>query len=74
MGGGPIITGSVQDASFAHLLDPKRKWYNNKRSARTSCRLPDTVTDQRAQQDHHTQCLDLPLVCPFYVFAVAIHP
>ena len=33
MGGGPVVTAGVHDASFAHLLDPKRKWYNNKRSA-----------------------------------------
>ncbi|KIM53699.1 hypothetical protein SCLCIDRAFT_31680 [Scleroderma citrinum Foug A] len=31
MGGGLVAPGAVQDASFAHLLDPKRKWYNNKR-------------------------------------------
>ncbi|KIM70614.1 hypothetical protein SCLCIDRAFT_157389 [Scleroderma citrinum Foug A] len=31
MGGGPVAAGGIQDASFAHLLDPKRKWYNNKR-------------------------------------------
>ncbi|KAG6335511.1 hypothetical protein ID866_3583 [Astraeus odoratus] len=31
MGGGPAPVGGVQDASFKHLLDPNRKWYNNKR-------------------------------------------
>ncbi|KIM63741.1 hypothetical protein SCLCIDRAFT_1213888 [Scleroderma citrinum Foug A] len=31
MDGGLVAPGAVQDASFAHLLDPKRKWYNNNR-------------------------------------------
>ncbi|KIM58733.1 hypothetical protein SCLCIDRAFT_1218432 [Scleroderma citrinum Foug A] len=31
MGSAPVTTSGVQDASFAHLLDPKRKWYNNRR-------------------------------------------
>ncbi|KAL4066993.1 general substrate transporter [Scleroderma yunnanense] len=31
MGSGPATTSGVRDASFAHLLDPNRKWYNNKR-------------------------------------------
>ncbi|KIM63728.1 hypothetical protein SCLCIDRAFT_23910 [Scleroderma citrinum Foug A] len=30
MGGGLIAPGAVRNASFAHLLDPNRKWYNNK--------------------------------------------
>ena len=33
MGGGPVVTAGVQVASFAHLLDPKRKWCNSKWSA-----------------------------------------
>ena len=37
MGGGPVAAGGIQDASFAHLLDPKRKWYNNKWSAWMGC-------------------------------------
>ena len=40
MGGGFVAAGGVQDASFAHLLDPKRKWYNNKRLAWTSIAHP----------------------------------
>jgi len=32
------------------------------------------LTVQRVQQDHLTQCLDFPLVGPFCVIAVAIHP
>ncbi|KAI6019993.1 general substrate transporter [Pisolithus orientalis] len=32
MGVGPAaVAGAVQDTSFAHLLNPNRKWYNNKR-------------------------------------------
>ncbi|KIM53689.1 hypothetical protein SCLCIDRAFT_31674 [Scleroderma citrinum Foug A] len=31
MSGALVAPGAVQDASFAHLLDPKRKWYNNNR-------------------------------------------
>jgi len=74
MGGVLVTPGGVQDASFAHLLDPKRKWYNNKRSAWTSCRLPCTATDQHVQQDHPTQYLDCPVVRHLCVLAVAIHP
>ena len=70
MGGGPVAAGGIQDASFTHLLDPERKWYNNKRSAWTSCHPPRTATDQRVQQNHPAQCLDFPLVGPFCVLAV----
>ncbi|KIM53691.1 hypothetical protein SCLCIDRAFT_1222560 [Scleroderma citrinum Foug A] len=71
MGGGLVAPGAVQDASFAHLLDPKRKWYNNNRSAWTSSYI---ATYQHVQQDHPTQCLDCPLVRHFFVLAVVIRP
>ncbi|KAH0835891.1 hexose transporter [Lanmaoa asiatica] len=31
MGAGPGAPVGIQDASLAHLIDPKRKWYNNRR-------------------------------------------
>ena len=62
MGGGPDVTASVQVASFAHLLDPKRKWYNNKRSAGRLVVYPNTIIDQSVQQDHPTECLDFFIV------------
>ena len=69
MGGGPDVTAGVQVASFAHLLDPKRKWYNNKRSAGRLVVYPNTIIDQSVQQDHPTECLDFFIVCSFCVFA-----
>ena len=74
MDGGLFAPGGIQDASFAHLLDPKRKWYNNNRSAWTSCRLPCASADQRVKQDGSPQCLDCPLVRHFFVLAVVIRP
>ncbi|KAI6116258.1 hexose transporter [Pisolithus sp. B1] len=31
MGAGPAAAGAAQDTSFAHLLNPNRKWFNNRR-------------------------------------------
>jgi hypothetical protein len=32
MGGG-VVANSGSNAGYAHLIDPNRKWYNNKRLA-----------------------------------------
>ena len=74
MSGALVAPGAVQDASFAHLLDPKRKWYNNNRSAWMPSCLPWTATDQHVQQDDPTQCLDRPPVRHFCVLAIVIYP
>lgn len=31
MGAGGAVTGAGHTANYAHLVDPNRKWYNNKR-------------------------------------------
>lgn len=31
MGAGGAAPVGIQDASLAHLIDPSRKWYNNRR-------------------------------------------
>ena len=31
MGAGATVAAGTGDASFAHLIDPRRKWYNNRR-------------------------------------------
>ncbi|KAG6331495.1 hypothetical protein ID866_7591 [Astraeus odoratus] len=51
MSQGPTISRTAKHASFAHLLDPNRKWYNNK----------------SIWQDHHPQWLDCFIVQHFFL-------